>query len=298
VGKKYLTSLVVLVVLLGMGLPGKGAALSANTATSASKGLLITPVRQFLSVDAGKSAQGSLTVANHTGSPLAITVSVKQFSVADYTYAYTFQTPANNWLRTGLTTADLQPDETRNVPYSISPPAGSAPGGRYYTLLASATLTSQGITSTIQAADQLYVTVNGRLTTVSHLQSSSISRLVFGRTIPFSLQPINTGNTYSFVYVSGQLHGLLVKPPQTSSAHILIPGKVRDLSGSIASPVLPGVYHATYGYKTTAGWVIQQTAWIVYVPPWSIAFVLAVLLIAGKFLPGRSKRNSGPETDS
>lgn len=255
-------------------------------------GLLITPLRQYLSADAGKTVNSSLSIANLTEKPLQVNLSVQQFAVTDYVYNYKFEAPRNDWVHLGLSNLTLKPNQTESIPYTIAVPAGSAPGGHYYTLFASADLSTQGVKNTIQAADLVYFTVNGQLTTVSHLEGSSIPRVVFGRTIPYSLNAVDTGNNHVFVYVSGELHGLFVPPPRTSVAHILIPGAVRRLEDSINSPVLPGVYKAIYGYKTDSGWVIQQSRYILYIPPWFIAFVLAALLLGWRFLPklGRKKK--------
>lgn len=267
----------------------------ASAASTSSKGLQITPIRQFLSVDAGKATQSHYTVANHTDNSLTVTLSAQQFSVANYTYDYTFSPPANDWLHLGLTTVSLQPNQSIDVPFTLHVPAGSQPGGYYYTLFASATLPTKGLSSTIQAADLLYVTVNGKLTRTSHLQTSSIRRVSFGRSIPFTLQPVNTGNTHFFAYVSGQLHGPLTKQAGTPDTHILMPGKPRTITASIPSPVLPGVYRATYGYKTDQGQSVMVSSWIVFIPPWFIAFLLATLLVAGKFFT-RKKAPAEPSS--
>jgi hypothetical protein len=247
------------------------------------KGLLITPLRQFLATDAGKSARSTFSLANLTDSPLRVTLSVKQFSVTDYVYTYQFNQPSEDWIHISVTSLTLQPNQTQTIPYDVNVPAGSAPGGHYYTLFASADLASSGVSSTIQATDLLYLTVNGNLTHSSKLQHSSIHRIAFGRNIPFNLQPVNTGNIYFFVYVSGELHGLFSRPASTPSTHILMPGKVRTLGGDIPSPVLPGIYRAVFGYKTDTGATIMQARYIVYIPPWFIAVVIAALLLITKF---------------
>jgi hypothetical protein len=85
----------------------------------------------------------------------------------------------------------------------------------------------------------------------------------------------------------------------TSGAHLLMPGKVRNLKDSIPSPIFPGIYQATYGYKTEGGWVIQESRWIVFIPPWSIAFLLAALLVAGKLWTRKRRTNTdGTPADS
>ncbi len=248
-------------------------------------GLLITPLRQFLSIKAGHALDSSFTVANLTDRPLTITLSVQQFSVTNYVYNYRFEAPTNNWLHLGLTTVSLAANQTANIPYHFQVPVGTSPGGRYYTLFASANVASQGAKATIQAADLVYLTVAGKLVRTSHLQHSSIGWLAFGRSIPFNVQPVNTGNVYFFAYVSGRLHGLWIKPAPTPDTHLLMPGTVRTLSGSIASPVLPGVYRATYGYRTDAGQSVMKTSYVLFIPPWFVAFLLAALLLAGKLLP-------------
>ena len=266
---------------------------TASAAGGSKEGLLITPIRQFLPVDAGKKVNSSFTVENISGKPLAVSFSVQQFSVTNYSYTYTFSRPANDWLHLSLPGASLQPRQSLKVPYELDVPAGSTPGGYYYTLFASANLAPQGIDSTVQTTDLLYLTVNGKLTRTSHLVRSSIQRLSFGRSIPYQLEPINTGNVYFFAYTSGKLRGLTAKEPATPDAHLLLPGKVRAIQGSIASPILPGIYRATFGYKTDAGQSVSQSRWVVYIPPWSIAFLLAALLIAGKLFTRR--RRSKPE---
>src|SRR5262249_18237592 len=129
----------------------------AAHAAAPEKGLLISPTQQFLYVDAGKSLQSSFTVTNLTDQPLAVSFGIKQFSVADYTYTYEFSPAPNNWLSLDTTGATLPPKQALKVGYRVTVPPRSAPGGRYYTFLASATTATGGVSSTIQAADLLYL---------------------------------------------------------------------------------------------------------------------------------------------
>jgi hypothetical protein len=63
-----------------------------------------------------------------------------------------------------------------------------------------------------------------------------------------------------------------------------MPGSVRRLTGTIAAPVLPGVYTATYGYRTDDGQNVQQSRTVIFIPPWSVAFLLAALLVLGAII--------------
>ncbi len=272
-----------LLALVCMVLLAVPAAASAVNNTTGSKGLSISPLRQYLQIDAGHAKTSSITIGNLTDKPLGIALSVKQFSVANYTYDYQFSNPQNNWLQLDQTQIVLAPGQSRKLLYTVAVPTGTAPGGHYYTLLASANITTGELKSTVQAAMPLYVTVNGTLIKTGHLQSSSIQRVVFGSNITYTLNPINTGNVHYFVYATGTLHGPLTKTVARTASHLLLPGAVRRMSGTISSPVLPGVYRASFGYKTDAGSSVMQSRYIVFIPPWFIALILIILLFASKF---------------
>lgn len=274
---KKRAALITLAILLAA-LPGK-----VSAAADPAKGLLISPTQQFLYVDAGKTLQSSFTVTNLTGQPLPVQFDIKQFSVADYSYTYEFAPPPNHWLSIDTPATTLPANQSMTVSYHISAPPRTAPGGHYYTLLASATMRGNGgVSSTIQAADLLYLTVNGQLLTSSKLVSGSIQRFAWGNAFAFKLAPENIGNVYTNVNVHGGLAGIFTKPEQSGDTHILIPDKPRALTGTIPTPVLPGIYRATYGYTTSSNWVIDQQAWVVFVPPWSVALLIVLIILAPK----------------
>ena len=253
------------------------------------KGLLISPATDFTTTSAGKPESGSVTIGNHTTTPLAINLSVKQFSVDSYTYNYNFSQSANQWVRLSRTSAMLAPGETQSIPYTINVPGDASAGGYYYTFFASANIASGAIHSTVQAGSLLYLTVNGDLTRSAKLDGDSIQRVVFGKQVDYHYNLTDTGNVYFFVYVAGKLQGPTTGPSQTSVAHIIMPGKVRIFSGAIQSPVLPGIYRATYGYKTDAGDSIQKSHLILYIPPWFVALILIILLALNLWIAKRRK---------
>ncbi len=257
------------------------------------KGLLITPLREQVNLNAGMSRTLNLTVANRTNDPLNVQLFDKQFSVANYTYDYKFHIPQPDLVTISKPQVLLKPGESQKIPYTITTPKGASPGGQYYTLFASATLTG-GENVTIQAGSLLYVTVNGDLRKTTELQSAFIQHFAFGNKISYNLAAKNTGNVHYFVYVNGELNGLSAKPTELPTTHLLMPNTVRNLDGTISSPVLPGIYQATYGYKTDSGQEILRSAYIFYIPPWSIAFLILLALAMWYLVLRRKKHQKKP----
>lgn len=270
------------VIAAGLVVLSTAAACANGFATGSSrpsaKGLLISPAIAFDSINAGSQQTKTLTIADSTSSSLTVNLSVKQFSVNSYSYTYNFNPPQKDWINLSQTAVVLSPGQSRLISYQIKVPASAPPGGNYYTLIASSSLSSGAIQGTVQAASLLYLTVNGHLVRSAWVSGNSMQTFVFGKQVNYHFNVTDSGNVYYFIYVSGKLHGLGTGKTETAAAHIVMPGKVRSFSGVVASPVLPGVYRATYGFTTDAGASQTESHWIVYLPPWSIAALLFILL--------------------
>jgi len=234
------------------------------------RGLFITPLRTYLTLEPGKTQAGSLTVANLTDQPMLVTMSVQQFSVADYSYQYEFAPNKDDWISFAAPQLQLAPNKSATVAYQISPPPSVTPGGHYFSLLATASQQQGVVKSHVQAASILYATVNGPLNRSVQVVSRQVPRVVFGSEMTFWLTAKDTGNTHIFAYTSGQLQGLSTRGKGATVTNMLLPGKVRTLSSTIPSPWLPGLYQATYGFTTDGGQTVHFSRRILYLPPWSV----------------------------
>lgn len=243
------------------------------------KGLLVTPAIQFLTLNSAASTSSSFEVANYTNSAISVNLSVEQFSVTDLSYNYVFSQPTSNWIRLNTTSVNLAPKQSSRVSYTADVPKAAKSGGYYFTFLASTTYSNGSSESTAQAAVLLYLKVNGKLIHSGYISSSSIQRFVTGPSITYSFNVINTGNVYYFVSVKGKLSGLSAKAASSPGSYIVIPAKARKVSGVIPSPLLPGIYKATYGYTTDAGITANKNASVVYLPIWFIALILLIILV-------------------
>jgi len=196
-GLIYLTLAVFLVLI-------PGAAVSAESRPIQPKGLFITPPRQYIDVAAGSTTTGTFTVGNLNDSPMKVTFSVDQFSLANYTYDYKFSAPKEDWVKISQTQLDLPPKTSKKVTYSILTPANASPGGHYFSIFASTT-PIEG--KQVRTGLVLYATVKGKLEKTSQIISDKLPSIIFGQSIPLQMDIKNTGNSHFFIYASGTLSG-------------------------------------------------------------------------------------------
>lgn len=268
----------------------------AHAAQMQNRGLGISPLRQEVTVKPSESKGGHFTISNLTDKPMIVDLSVQQFSVTDYVYDYKFLAPPkNDWIKLRETSVVLQSGKSQKLYYDVSVPAKTTPGGYYFSLFASTKIAGEGLPGTVQAASLLYLVVDGKLVRTSVLQNDTIPFLVTDNNIPYKFDVKNTGNVHFSAYFYGQTESLFGKGPEVGTGHILMPSAVRTVNGTIPSPMLPGIYKVTYGYKVDfAQIVITKSTYVLVAPPWSIVLVVFVLL-AGRWLWQRQKARKSSE---
>ncbi len=238
------------------------------------KGLFVTPVREYVDVAPGRTKDGKLTIANFTDKPATVTLSVEQFSVADYTYDYRFTPVEEDWVKFQATSLELQPGKSQAIAYAVDAPPNATPGGHYFSLFATV---SKGANK-VRAATVLYVTVGGLLQRTSEIRHEAVPWISWGGDIPFRLDVKDTGNTHFFAFASGKLDGWTAGTTSAEVTHLLLPGAIRSVGSSMPAPLLPGVYQASYGYKTDTGESVFRTRHIVYLPPWALLIPCGLVL--------------------
>lgn len=238
-------------------------------AAAPERGLLITPPRQYIKVNAGQTLNQTFSIANVTKGKMNVKVSIAQFSVADYTYNYIFHPAKENWIYLEKTQLDLNAGQSQKLSYAIQAPADAPPGGHYFTIFVSTKIGNEEV----RAAMVVYITVNGKLIQTSQIVSDTFPAVAFDGDINFKLDVRDTGNTHFFVYTIGKISNPLISRSLSESGHILLPSAVRSLDYRIPSPILPGIYHAEYGYKNEDGQITSRSKYFVYLPIWSIMVV-------------------------
>lgn len=239
-----------------------------------SAGLAISPVRDEVVLKAGQSSVDTLTVTNRTDRAMTVRMDVKSFSVTDHTYDYRFKPLEYSWIKLDVAQMSLNPHQQATLSYAVEVPEDAASGGYYFVLIASTSMMVHGVTSTVQAAMPLYVTVDGgNLRRSSTLENDKVPFLVMGDMIFYTYDAKNTGNVHINASFTTRLEDLWGNHAQTIESHAIFPGTIRSVSGSLQAPLLPGVYRLVYGYTTKESSQDEtlREAYIINLPPWSIA---------------------------
>lgn len=287
--RRWLLALLALGLILGSISPISNAA-APDTSSTKNKGLYISPLRSYLTLNAGESATRSFTVANLTESPMTVAAHIEQFSVADYSYDYRFDEVDNNWVQLVENTITLKPYESHEMAYRITLPKDAPPGGHYYTLYASSTTQSGSTKSTVQAATLLYLTVNGDLQRTSQVINRALPAVVITPQITYSLDIKNTGNIHYFAYIASRIDSLFYHDAPNGASQLLMPSTTRHIETSIKSPLLPGVYKLTYTITPDQGDATEGSQYFLFLPPWSIALLIILLTIIAHYTVKRLKR--------
>lgn len=269
----------------------------AVSAQVQNKGLLIAPLRQEIILKKGAINNGKFTIGNYSEEKMAIELSVKQFSVRDLSYEYEFKDPTDKWVQLRDTKVELQPNQTKEIAYTVTVPADAAPGGHYFTMIASTKALEKGLPITLQAATQLYLTTDGTLRNNNSLGGVRVPGIMVSRQVPYEFDVKNTGNVHFKADFYAQ-----VDAAKTSAKHYVMPDTTRTIKGQVTVPAMPGVYDMTYGYtiEGTADPVTGTTR-VLYLPPWSIiAFIVGIISVAwitAWYRRKRSKRSQQEKSD-
>jgi len=267
-------------LLVGAVVASLFATTAAHAEESKNKGLLVSPVREYVTAAPGASQQKTIALANNTEVPITVTLSVGQFTVANYNYDVTFQDLKEDWVKLSKDRVELEPGKSVSINYVVAPPQDATPGGHYFTIFASATVQTGRVASKVRAAATVYVAVQGDLMLSSTVQKIELPWVVFGGDIGFSMDVKDTGNTHFFVYVAGSLQGPEANGKGPEATHLLMPGKVRTVGSTIPAPPVPGMYTAHVGYTTDGGETVERSQKILYIPPWSLFLLGGIVWIA------------------
>lgn len=164
---------------------GFGEAPRAQAQASSGESMTISPVSNKLTVDAGATVEGKITIVNDGSQGYDFILYARPYSIIDNQYdnpnftQVTATTDVYKWVSFPQTKYYIEAGATVTAPYTIRVPKDAAPGGHYGVAFAETQPLSQQPAGSMilrkkRAGSILYVTVNGDYKLSGQVQDWSI----------------------------------------------------------------------------------------------------------------------------
>lgn len=181
---------------------------STDRATAANEpveSITLSPVSRKYTIDAGGTVKDEMTIVNDGAVDYDFTVYGRPYTVTDLAYTPDFtkvakMADAYGWAQFSQVKYHLKAGKSMTVPFSLSVPKNATPGGHYGVLFAE-TQPADGDSGAASVARKkrvgmlLYVTVNGAVTKVGSVQSTSIPFWQVAPPLRVTSRVDSTGNT-------------------------------------------------------------------------------------------------------
>ena len=269
-------------------------AMFTTSGVYAAEGFSMSPMKQSIILDPGESYQTSVTISNPgtNDADFKYKVEVKPFYVDD-NYNSIFEEYENysqivDWITLNSpNTGSIEPNESREILFTIDVPSWAPGGGQYASILISSDNDSEGagmlINENVAMGHIIYAEITGKTSKQGEFLDMSLPGIVFSGYIGGSSAIKNTGNTHGEAKYTLQVYPLfsdeeVYSNAETPYTHLIIPGRTYYDNDTIwpETPVM-GVFNVVYTVEYE-GVVKQVSKMVIKCPIYLLFVVLAVFI--------------------
>jgi hypothetical protein len=282
--------------------------LSQGTAKADNTGYIITmsPSSTELSANPGASTNSTFAAVNEGTAGYTLGLSVAPYHVAGVNYDPEFnvlpgKTDASKWLHLNTASGQiLGPGKAQTISYSLNVPAGTAPGGYYAVIFASAIPpTNNGVTAINRVGDIIYITVNGPVKKTGDLKSVGLPYVSFAKKLSMGALVQDTGGVHFITNVNVKVKSIFGHVAYNANLQrYVLPQTERLVSTTWTNVPLFGIYEVSRS-ATVFGKTLQlPNHWLVIISPvLLICIILGIaLIVAAIFMLRSSHKSTPPET--
>jgi len=300
---KVYTVLFSLLIVLAIPAINRGIASAAPSPTEV---LTITPVTSKPVTNPGALTTGSFQIINQGNIPYTFQVYTAPYSVKGEEYTPSFvpipgTTNASKWIHLDTTAGKISPNESVNIGYTISVPAGTAPGGYYAVALAATQLpkTSKGIVVNEQVGEIFYIQVAGPVASSGKVLSWT-ANILQKPPLLANLRLENDGGVHYFSNINIVVSDIFGNPKFTlNTSKVVLPQTIRLVPVSWTKAPSLGLFKVN-GTATVFGKTqTLQTKYVLVVSQTIrkilLITILAIVLLVASNLVGRSRAKKKPK---
>ena len=237
------------VIVLGLAILTFGQT-TAFAQANDSQAITLTPASTDISVDPGASTTKTVSVINGGSEPFNVTLTSAPYHVIGSHYDPQFtQLPgtvdASEWVTLSETKATVEASKTTAIPYTISVPKNTAPGGYYAIIFAETSSESEGtgVVSHNRVGNILYITVNGEIKSGGNLAGNTLPSFSFGGPISIGATISNSGGTHFVTNTSYTIKDLGGNEVfKYTAERYVLPQTQRDITYEWTPKALIGVF--------------------------------------------------------
>lgn len=262
----------------------------------------VTPMSQRLSLEAGKTAEGSITVINPNDSvsDLKYKAYVAPYGVVGDGYEADLTTDSKfnmikDWITIENPTGTIEPNKTSEIKFKIKVPGDAPAGGQYAAIIITrdddmkATDNGVAVKDVFEMASLIYADVDGETVHKGEILSNEIPGFVASAPIVLSAQISNDGNIHEnatvIIKATNFFNGEVIVEGDTDEhyySEIIMPETTRYITREISEglPLLGAVkVEQTIYYRGSSS---KEEKTVIICPIWFLLLVLAsiVMIIA------------------
>lgn len=260
--------------------------------------ITLSPASTPISLEPGGSQLNNISILNNGDTGYEVHVSTSPYHVVGVQYDPSFTqlqgtTDASAWVSVSKTTLYVPAHETVVIPYTLTIPANTAPGGYYAVIFVETTSAAgAGVQTHNRVGDVLYITARGKIREGGSLINIPIPHFTMASSIPLSVEVGNSGGVHFLTNVSFRLDNVFGKTVFAGSLErYVLPQTVRKVQLTWKTPAF-GMYRVSRSATIVGRTYSVPQQWIVVIHPWVVValVVLCVLIVATFFVVRYEKK--------
>ncbi|RWZ78633.1 MAG: hypothetical protein EOT05_02680 [Candidatus Microsaccharimonas sossegonensis] len=249
----------------------------------------VSPSSTALSVEPGASAKGIVTVINQGTTSFQTKLTVSPYYVKNLQYTPSFtQLPGtidpSTWVQfTSPITATVESKKLFDATYTVTVPAGTAPGGYYAVIFAETDVPNDagsGVAARSRVGDILYITVNGNVTQAGTANAANLPLVITQDQVPLLVTVGNQGSVHFQTTINTNIKDMFNQTAFSYQANAyVLPQTARQLTTTWSPQAAVGIYRIEQTVSLPKGEEKLPIKWVVVVKPWVILVLIAIIIL-------------------
>ena len=279
--------------------------LPVSAVDAPSQSISLSPALTELSINPGETASRTLEVNNNGDLDFNITLSVAPYSVENIVYDPNFTllpgaTEVTSWVDLPSGATEVSSRGIYKAAYSITVPAGTAPGGYYAVIFAETTPSGDedagGVVARNRVGNILYITVKGTIETGGSVTDVPLNGFLMQDSVPLGVLVQNTGGTHFASTIKLNVDNIFGGRVFTSDLErFILPQTERRVSVDWAPTSPVGIYKVYRSATINGEEKSLPVQTIIHIQPWfagiiGIMFAIIVISVIIRVTVRRKKR--------